>query len=49
MAAMDKIIDELRRLVNNKVNIKYDILENIPDFAGKRKFIISELSLEKVK
>jgi len=44
-----KIISDFRSLVKDSVNISYDIVNEIPDFAGKRKFIISEISLNNLR
>lgn len=46
---MTKIVEDLKKLTNFQVEIRYKIVDEIPDFAGKRKFIISEISLAKLK
>lgn len=43
-----KIISDFQQLINNQVKIRSEIVSNITDFAGKRKFIISEISLSKI-
>lgn len=46
---IEEIVDEFRKLTSNQVEIKYNIVDSIQDFAGKRKFIISEISLARLK
>ena len=46
-STIKKIENNLRELVKNKVDIDTKIVEDIKDFAGKRKFIISEIALSK--
>ena len=44
-----KILRDFWKLTSNQVEIRYRIVSEIPDFAGKRKFIISDISLAKLK
>lgn len=46
---INKIADEFRSLVNNLILIKVEITDKIDDFAGKRKFIISDIALSKLQ
>lgn len=46
---IEKIVDDFRKLTDNQVAVRYKIVSEIPDFAGKRKFIISEISLARLK
>lgn len=43
-----KIVEDFRKLTTNQVEIRPKVVNSIPDFAGKRKFIISEISLAKL-
>lgn len=43
-----KIISDFQQLIKNQVKIRQAIVSEIPDFAGKRKFIISDISLSKI-
>ena len=45
---VSKIINDFQQLIKNQVKIRYKIVREIPDFAGKRKFIISDISLSKI-
>lgn len=45
---INKIADDFRALVKNAVDIKVEITNSIEDFAGKRKFIISDIALSKL-
>lgn len=45
---INKIADDFRVLVKNVVDIKVEITDSIEDFAGKRKFIISDIALSKL-
>lgn len=42
---IEKIIEDFRKLTINQVEINKKVVNEIPDFAGKRKFIISDISL----
>lgn len=44
---LEKIINDFHKLIKNQVETRYQIVTEIPDFAGKRKFIISDISLSK--
>lgn len=44
-----KIVSDFIKLTNNQVEIRSKVVDSIPDFAGKRKFIISEISLDRLK
>ena len=46
-AILEKIINDFHKLIKNQVETRYQIVTEIPDFAGKRKFIISDISLSK--
>lgn len=46
---INKIADEFRILVNHQIVIKVEITDKIDDFAGKRKFIISDIALSKLQ
>ena len=48
-AIINKIADEFRSLVKNLILIKVEITDKIDDFAGKRKFIISDIALSKLQ
>lgn len=45
---INNIADDFRSLVKNSIEIKVEITETIEDFAGKRKFIISDIALAKL-
>ena len=45
---LEKIVSDFQTLTKNVVKITYSIVTEIPDFAGKRKFIISDISLSKL-
>lgn len=44
-----KIIADLYKLTCNQIEIRHNIVNEIPDFAGKRKFIISDISLARLE
>lgn len=44
-----RIVRDFCKLTSNQVEIRHRIVSEIPDFAGKRKFIISDISLAKLK
>lgn len=46
---INTVANALRVLVKEQIEIKIDITNVIEDFAGKRKFIISEIALAKLK
>lgn len=46
---IEGIAEELRSLVKNVIEIKLEITDKIEDFAGKRKYIISDIALSKLK
>jgi phenylacetate-CoA ligase len=46
---IEKIIIDLENLTSNQVKISSIVVSEIPDFAGKRKFIVSEISLARIK
>lgn len=46
---IDTVLAKMRELTLGQILIKHCIVDNIPDFAGKRKFIISDISLNKNK
>ena len=46
---INKIADDFRSLVKNVIDIKIIITDSIEDFAGKRKFIISDIALSKLQ
>lgn len=46
---INKIADDFRTLVNNTIAIKVEITDSIDDFAGKRKFIISDIALSRIR
>lgn len=46
---IEKIIKDLENLTTNQVKISSIVVSEIPDFAGKRKFIVSEISLARIK
>lgn len=46
-AIISKIVSDFVKLTSNQVEIRSEVVDSIPDFAGKRKFIISEISLAK--
>lgn len=46
---INKIADNFRSLVKNTIDIKVEITDKIEDFAGKRKFIISDIALSKLQ
>lgn len=48
VVALEKIISDFKYLTKNVVLITYSVVPEIPDFAGKRKFIISDISLSKL-
>lgn len=41
---ISRIKNHLSKISNNQIDIKIKKVSSIPDFAGKRKFIISELT-----
>lgn len=45
---INMIADEFRSLVKNLILINVEITDKIDDFAGKRKFIISDIALSKL-
>ena len=45
---ISQIVNDFRNLTQHNININYNIVSSIPDFAGKRKFIISDISLSKI-
>ena len=47
--ARNQIITEFQALTKGQITINHSIVSEISDFAGKRKFIISEISLSKIK
>lgn len=46
---IEKIVEDFCKLTCKQVEICHKIVNEIPDFAGKRKFIISEISLARLK
>ena len=46
--SVDSIVRDLRKLLSDKVALSVNIVRDIPDNAGKRKFIISDISLSKL-
>ena len=46
---INKITNDFRSLVKNVIDIKVIITDSIEDFAGKRKFIISDIALSKLQ
>lgn len=46
---IEKIVEDFKALTNGQIEIRHHIVKEIPDFVGKRKFIISEISLAKLK
>lgn len=45
---INKVAEEFRVLVKNMVDIKIEITDSLEDFAGKRKFIVSDIALSKI-
>lgn len=46
---INRIVEDFRKLTSNQVEIRRRVVSEIPDFAGKRKFIISEIALARLK
>lgn len=46
---IEKIVVDFCKLTNDQVAIRHKVVSEIPDFAGKRKFIISEISLARLQ
>ncbi len=49
LEAINRITSDLKSLVGTDVELKTNIVEKIDDTKGKRKFIISEIALSKLK
>ena len=48
VSTLEQIVSDFQDLTNHNLKITYSIVPEISDFAGKRKFIISEISLSKL-